>query len=106
MNRRSFVAALLASGLSLNAADGKQKKIILRSSWQTVNIGDIAHTPGVLHILETYLPNIEVMLWPGSVKDGVAEMLQERFPKLKILNKDRQSFSKAINEADLLSITI
>ena len=103
MNRRNFVAALLASGISLKAQEGgKPQKIILRSSWQTVNIGDIAHTPGVLHILEQYLPHVEVMLWPGSVKDGVAEMLAKRFPKVKILSKKKEVISAAIKEASFL----
>ena len=28
------------------------KKILMLSAWQDVNIGDIAHTPGMLHVLE------------------------------------------------------
>src|SRR6186713_976920 len=67
------------------ARPGSKKIILLRSSWQTVNIGDIAHTPGVLHLLEQYLPDVEVRLWPSSVSNGVDEMLVKRFPKLKIM---------------------
>ena len=103
MDRRKFISALtMALGASACAQTGelKNKKIILRSSWQTVNIGDIAHTPGVLHILEQHLPEVEVMLWPSSVKDGVAEMLMKRFPKLKILQ--RSEVDNAIKEADFL----
>lgn len=103
MDRRKFVSALtLALCGSACAVNGelKNKKIILRSSWQTVNIGDIAHTPGVLHILEQHMPQVEVMLWPSSVADGVAGMLTKRFPKLKIL--ERSEINKAIEEADFL----
>jgi len=35
----------------------KSKRILLRSSWQNVNIGDIAHTPGMLALLEKHRPN-------------------------------------------------
>jgi hypothetical protein len=59
------------------------KTILLRSSWQTINIGDIAHTPGMLALLQRYLPETEVILWASSVDNGVAEMLEQAFPKLK-----------------------
>ncbi len=50
-----------------------KKVIMLRSSWQTVNIRDIAHTPGVLALLEKYMPDVEVRLWPTSVAEGVED---------------------------------
>ena len=53
MNRRRFLTAALVSSLGSLPAAGRPRRILLRSSWQTVNIGDIAHTPGVLAILET-----------------------------------------------------
>lgn len=77
------MATTIAS--KLRADDKKAPKILLRSSWQTVNIGDIAHTPGVLHLLEQYIPHAQLWLWPSSVDNGVAEMLQRRFPRVKIL---------------------
>ena len=66
-------------------------RILLRSSWQTVNIGDIAHTPGMLALLEKHLPHAEVTLWPSLVDRGVDKLLLARFPKLKIaLRRDEQ----------------
>lgn len=98
MNRRQFIHTTLAASLAgaLGAQEKKPKKILLRSSWQTVNIGDIAHTPGVLALLEKHLPEVEVRLWPSSVKDGVEEMLRRRFPKLQIVNGEavRASFEE------------
>ncbi len=91
ISRRGFLftsiaaAACAAFPLELLADMKRSKRILLRSSWQTVNIGDIGHTPGVLHILEERLPDAEVWLWPSSVKDGVSEMLLRRFPKLQIV---------------------
>ncbi len=87
MNRRHFLQTSLLAALatSLRAADQRPRRIVLRSSWQTVNIGDIAHTPGVLHLLEQYLPDVEVRLWPSSVGNGVEEMLAQRFPKVKVI---------------------
>jgi len=104
MIRRRFLHSTLAATLPAFAiAQGKQKKrILLRSSWQTVNIGDIAHTPGMLHLLEQHLPEYEVTLWPSSVENGVAEMLTKRFPKLKILAKDAAAKAEAFATHDFL----
>lgn len=86
MKRRDFIlsttATLAAAPLWANCLAAK--KIVLRSSWQTVNIGDIAHTPGMLAFLEKYLPDATVTLWPSGITDEVIQLLQKRFPKLLI----------------------
>ncbi|MFM7241974.1 MAG: polysaccharide pyruvyl transferase family protein [Opitutia bacterium] len=84
MRRRDFLASTLLATLAAGCATpGRPPRILLRSSWQTVNIGDIAHTPGVLALLERHLPAAEVTLWPGDVGNGVKDMLQRRFPALR-----------------------
>ena len=106
-SRRRFIAnttaAIAASALAshLIAQTKRAPRILLRSSWQTVNIGDIAHTPGVLAILEKHLPEAEVRLWPSSVDNGVEEMLRARFPKLIIL-KDVEAKRAAFAECDFM----
>jgi len=87
MQRRAFFQAAIAAAMTtgLQAADRRRPKILLRSSWQTVNIGDIAHTPGVLALLEQHLPEADVRLWPSNVGHGVEEMLRRRFPHLTIV---------------------
>ncbi len=75
--------------------------MLLRSSWQTVNIGDIGHTPGVLHLLEKHLPEVEVRLWPGDVGNGVKEMLQTRFPKVPIV-QGAEDVKQSFEECDFL----
>ncbi|MCA9171845.1 MAG: polysaccharide pyruvyl transferase family protein, partial [Planctomycetales bacterium] len=81
MDRRSFLSCcgLSTCGLvfecSLAAATQSRSRILLRSSWQTVNIGDIAHTPGVLSLLRKHLPDVEVTLWPSHVDNGVEQLL-------------------------------
>ena len=104
MNRRTFLHATLASALaaSLRAADAqRQPRILLRSSWQTVNIGDIGHTPGMLALLEKHLPDAEVRLWPSKVDNGVKEMLLARFPKLVIV-QGAEALKTAFAECDFL----
>ncbi len=105
-NRRVFLkqsltfASLLATMPALaNFGIDIRKTILLRSSWQVENIGDIGHTPGVLALLEKYLPHVDVRLWPNNVGSGVKEMLMKRFPKLVILKTDGEK-TKAIAECD------
>jgi polysaccharide pyruvyl transferase WcaK-like protein len=86
----------------LAAAAGKPApRILLRSSWQTVNIGDVAHTPGMLALLERYLPEARVTLWPGSIDSGVEELLRKRFPQLAIV-QPRPDVATVYDEHDLL----
>lgn len=94
MKRRSFLHSTAAlAGLRSLAADKRAPRIVLRSSWQTVNIGDIGHTPGVLALLEKHLPEAEVTLWPMDVRNGVEEMLRKRFPKLRITKDKDEAFT-------------
>ena len=90
VSRRSIlqaasVSAAVAAFAKVSWAAGEgPKRLLLRSSWQTVNIGDIAHTPGMLRLLEEHLPETEVTLWPNRLSDDVEKLLLARFPKLKI----------------------
>lgn len=106
MHRRHFLQASLAAAAlpSFAIAQGSKtkKRILLRSSWQTVNIGDIAHTPGMLHLLEKHLPEYEVTLWPSSVDNGVDAMLMKRFPKLKIMGTTGEAKAEAFKTHDFL----
>ena len=109
MDRRSFVTA--AAGASV--AHGQRRAepvILLRSGWQTINIGDVAHTPGVLAVIERCMPGAGVILWPGSIDRGTEPMLLRRFPKLRIANgglgpegrPDSDQLREAFRRADLL----
>ena len=77
------------------------KKILLRGSWQTKNIGDIAHTPGFLSLAAKFLPEYEIVLWPCEINRGVREMLLENFPKLRIVESDSDIIN-AFTECDFL----
>ena len=102
MDRRQFLHTTLAAGLAPAcgfAQSARPQRILLRSSWQTVNIGDIAHTPGMLALLEKHRPTADVTLWPGSVDRGVEEILRARFPKLKIA-KTKAEKESALAECD------
>jgi polysaccharide pyruvyl transferase WcaK-like protein len=77
------------------------KTILLRSSWQTVNIGDIAHTPGLLTLLERHLPDVEIYLWASKLDNGVDQLLRTRFPRLKIVY-DETELAQAFVRCDFL----
>jgi len=106
MDRRQFLASSFAAtvlaGLRDVRAAGRPPRILLRSSWQTVNIGDIAHTPGVLNILEKHLPEAEITLWPSKVDNGVDKLLRSRFPKLRIAKKGSPQLDEAFERCDFL----
>lgn len=82
--------------------------ILLRSSWQTVNIGDIAHSPGLLRALQRHVPEADLILWPNQVECGVREMLQRHLPTVRLAEgvleaSDRAStpdLAAALAEAD------
>ncbi len=67
LNRREWLkqTGIIAAGLALSnlltaRTSKKNPTILLVSGWQDVNIGDIAHTPGLLHVLETFLPEAKI----------------------------------------------
>jgi hypothetical protein len=88
---------------------GRRPQILLRSSWQSVNIGDIGHTPGALSLIGKHFPEAEVTLWPGVLGHGSRELLTQSYPRLKIAegSLDRENrpttstLAKAWAEADL-----
>jgi hypothetical protein len=110
MERRSFLrrgaAALAAAALIRRpaaASSGRPPCILLRSSWQSVNIGDIGHTPGALSLLWKHFPEAEITLWPGNLGHGSRELLTKGYPRLKIvegsLGKDDKPGNAALAQA-------
>src|ERR1700761_8140567 len=105
MNRRTFLAEMTAALAAarclpgIAGEPGRPPRILLRGSWQTVNIGDIGHTPGALRLLSEYLPEAEITLWPSSIGDGVDEILRRNFPALRIVQKEDE-VRRAFTECD------
>jgi hypothetical protein len=101
LRRREFVAA--AAGAMAARAAGRPT-IMLRSGWQTVNIGDITHSPGVLAVFEKHIPEADLVWWPVSADRGVEPMVQRRFPKLRIVKgaADAAEVKDALASASVL----
>jgi polysaccharide pyruvyl transferase WcaK-like protein len=130
--RRSFVARAAAGVAAFAAASGavplmaavrasRPKRILIANAWHCINIGDIAHTPGLLKLLDTFLPEVDVTLWPvPSIRPGkereldprVRRMLLAGFPRLKIIKAGdanqgpatRPDLVAAIEQADLFIV--
>ncbi len=109
MKRRHFLGTLSAAlGATALGAAGKPKSILLQSAWDTVNIGDIGHTPGTLRIIEQHLPDVKTTVWAMKLDERVTAMLQRRFPKVEFLQgsltgtgERDERLRQAITSADL-----
>ena len=110
MNRNEFIrqTALLSVGSILasfikKASAKANPTILLVSGWQDVNIGDIGHTPGLLHVLQTYIPDANIILWKRSNGEEVKKLLNKNFPKVKIIygsvNKDKNVDNPEVMES-------
>ncbi len=117
VNRRHFLkqAGIISTGMFVpdiiyQATKKSNPTILLVSGWQDVNIGDIGHTPGLLHVFETFLPKATVILWKRSKGEEVKKLLNKNFPKVKIIyggvnadkDTDNPEVLAAIKEADLM----
>jgi len=106
ITRKEFLQqapALIGMLMSIPALAQKtaKKTILLRSAWQTVNIGDIGHTPGILTLMEKYLPDVDIQLWPSDIGNGVEEIIRTRFPKVTVL-KGPEAITAAFGTCDFL----
>ncbi|MEO6523739.1 MAG: polysaccharide pyruvyl transferase family protein [Mucilaginibacter sp.] len=73
------------NAIAMGKGSQKKPKILLRSSWQVVNIGDISHSFGLIELFNIYLPEAEIILWPVSVDVEVDALMRRSFPKLNII---------------------
>ncbi|PRB09328.1 polysaccharide pyruvyl transferase family protein [Microbacterium sp. MYb62] len=84
--------------------------ILLRSSWQTVNIGDVAHSPGALRALSRYAPGSRLILWPIHLDERERSMFARAFPEVEIVHGEllpdgtatTPELTAAIEAADVL----
>ncbi|WP_097131881.1 polysaccharide pyruvyl transferase family protein [Spirosoma fluviale] len=107
-NRRTFLrqAGLLSASLLISRitrAAGKSDPVILfTSGWQDVNIGDIAHTPGLIALLKKRLPQAKLILWKRSRSAKVETMLNHYYPDVRIIHgsvKDNEPQSDEVKQA-------
>lgn len=112
INRRQFLQMTMVTALATsvsNAAPQRPPRILICSAWQVVNIGDIAHTPGLLALLEQHFPEADVTLWPWKpLTPAATDLMTRRFPRLRIVSGDisktgeasTPELARAMDEAD------
>src|SRR3954466_3491793 len=84
----SVAAANTLGAQALNASPKKgnaSKTVLLRSSWNDYNIGDVGHTPGTLRLLERYIPDAEILLWHAAPRPITEALVAKYFPKVRIV---------------------
>lgn len=98
------------SDMLLSCTAKNDPTILLVSGWQDVNIGDIGHTPGLLNVLQTYMPEAKIILWKKSKGEEVGTLLKKHFPNVAIVygsvdkdyNVENPEVQAAIETADLM----
>ena len=105
-----MLVASITGAIANNSSSNSTKTILLVSGWQDVNIGDIAHTPGLIHILKTFLPEYKIILWKKSKGEKVKQLLYKNYPDVKIIygsvaqdsSVENEEVMSAIKNADIL----
>ena len=57
--------------------------ILIHSGWNRYNVGDVAHTPGLLRLLQTHVPEARVTVWMKSYPEWLGDYLAARFPDVE-----------------------
>lgn len=116
MERRKFLgqtglfAALSAAAPKLFANAAAKREIMIVSGWQSLNIGDIAHTVGLIRVFKRFLPNAKITLWKVKPDPAVESMIAGYFPDVKTITtrigKDGglsdNAFADAAKHCDIL----
>ena len=82
------IAALAITGC--NTVE-KRPNILIVSGWQNLNVGDIAHTPGLLSTLQKNIPNADLTVWiwkNDSTTKSVGEFIKKYYPSVKVVTGD------------------
>lgn len=86
-----------------SSAATTSRRVLLRSSWATVNIGDVAHTPGALRVLEGLPETVDVTLWPARLQERERRLITDSFPRVRIvdgeLDRDGRPTTAALGDA-------
>ena len=85
------------------------RKVVKDGKVVNFNIGTTAHGPGVIAVLEKFLPEGEVRVWASApLSDPMRRMMERRFPRVKIVCGRLDGSGGAVEEAvrwcDLLLI--
>jgi len=98
MNRRNYLKnlALITGGLTVSRSVlghsfpilKKKKTILLCTGIQYANIGDGGHVTGILNLLNIYLSDAKIILWPVINVNEFDEMILRNWPDIEIVHAD------------------
>ena len=101
-----LLMAMLALTLTGCKEIGKRPNILIVSGWQNLNVGDIAHTPGLLSALKKNIPNADLTVWIwkiDSTAPSVGAFIQKYYPDVRIVmgdvNDDLTVSTKEVEDA-------
>lgn len=110
MDRRTFLqrgaaaAAVLSplgtASCSQPASPKGPPRILVRSLFQDVNIGDVAQAPGLLTLLHDANPQARVVLWPGTWSETLQGMISVAFPDVEVVTSTDR-VNEAMQRSDL-----
>lgn len=103
------ICMLMIAVLTLALTGCKEEKrpsILIVSGWQNLNVGDIAHTPGLLSTLQKNIPNADLTVWiwkNDSTAPSVGAFIQKHYPDVRIVlgdvNDDLTVTTKEVEDA-------
>lgn len=77
---------------------GRTPRVLLRSSWQMANIGDMAHAPSAIGLLDRLAHDIEVVLWARRIAPAEQATLQRWYPRLRVILGELDESGRASTE--------
>lgn len=94
----------------VNEQKTKRPVILVRSSWTFSNIGDIGITPGMLRLIQRYIPEAHVILSPAAEYEKITNYVKARFPEYesvrghlgKTFDPPTPALVEAYKKADML----
>jgi polysaccharide pyruvyl transferase WcaK-like protein len=72
----------------VSSRSGQRPRLLIRSLWQDVNIGDVAHAPGTLRAFSRWAPEADLVLWARSFEPRERALLQEHLPHVAVVQGD------------------
>jgi hypothetical protein len=87
----------------------ERNRILLRTCWGTDTFGDLVSIPAICRLIQRFVPNTEVYIWPDKMNDDLRAMLEKNFTTLNLVTgkindsgePDTQELKEAFESADL-----
>jgi len=65
--------------------DQPNVRVLVVAAWQTVNLGDVAHGPGVVRAIQRLYPTAEITLWALDIDNRERAMYADHLPGVTVV---------------------